>query len=77
LAYIVVFPFFTLTLFLVQDDLANKIQTPTKSLARARAVQTYTKFANFARLYFPSFTTFSSQILQFYYFHHVLFSCGV
>jgi hypothetical protein len=30
------------------------------------ARNTYTKFANFARLYFPSFTAFSNQILQFY-----------
>ena len=30
-----------------------------------QVIQTYTKFGNFARLYFPSFTTFRKQILQF------------
>ena len=31
------------------------------------------KFANFVRLYFPRITTFSNQILGFYYFTKVLF----
>jgi hypothetical protein len=29
----------------------------------ARNIQTYTKYANLARLYFPYFTTFRNQIL--------------
>jgi hypothetical protein len=32
----------------------------------ARNMQKYTKFANFARLYFPHFTTFRNQTFQFY-----------
>jgi hypothetical protein len=32
----------------------------------ARNIQKYTKFANFARLYFTHFTTFHNQTLQFY-----------
>ena len=31
-------------------------------------IQKYTKLANFARLYFPHFSTFRDQILHFYYF---------
>jgi hypothetical protein len=30
----------------------------------SHAIQKYTKFANFARLYFPYFTTFRNQTLQ-------------
>jgi hypothetical protein len=30
------------------------------------AISKYTKFAKFARLYFPHFTTFRNQTLQFY-----------
>ena len=41
--------------------------------ARIHAIQKYTKFAKFARLYFPHFTTFRNQTLQFYSFQHALF----
>ena len=36
------------------------------------------RFANFARLYFPRFTTFCDQILEFYYFWKVVLThcCG-
>ena len=34
----------------------------------AYAIQKNTKFANFARLYFPHFTTFRNQTLQSYSF---------
>ena len=34
--------------------------------ARICVIQKYTKFANFAWLYFPHFTTFRDQTLQFY-----------
>ena len=39
-------------------------------------IQKYTKLANFARLYFPHFSTFRDQILHIYYFWYDLFSCG-
>ena len=39
-------------------------------------IQKYTKLANFARLYFPYFSTFRDQILHFYYFSYALFSCS-
>ena len=39
-------------------------------------IQKYTKLANFARPYFPHFSTFRDQILQFYYFY-MLFSAVV
>jgi hypothetical protein len=52
------------------------------SILRAEIVtifepEIHTKFANFARLYFPSFTTFRNQILQFYKFYYVLFNCDI
>ena len=34
------------------------------------------KFANFARLYFPQFTTFRDQTWQCNYFQHAHSSCG-
>ena len=39
----------------------------------ARNIQKYTKFAEFEVLYFPHFTTFRDQTLQFY---QLLSSCG-
>ena len=39
-----------------------------KMIAISHAIQKYTKFANFARPYFPHFTTFRNQTLQFYSF---------
>jgi DNA-directed RNA polymerase len=38
-----------------------------------RVIQIDTKFANFAGLYFPHFTTFRGQTLQFYYNFNMLF----
>jgi hypothetical protein len=39
--------------------------------------KTYTKFANFARLYFPSFTTFRNQNFAILLISLCFFSCGV
>jgi DNA-directed RNA polymerase len=41
-----------------------------------RVIQINTKFANFVELYFPHFTTFRGQTLQFYQFEHARSSCG-
>ena len=39
-------------------------------------IQKYTKFVKFAGLYFPHFTTFRDQTLQFYSFSAALSSCS-
>jgi hypothetical protein len=41
-----------------------------------RAIQIYTKFANFTGLYFPQFTTIHNQTLQFDSFKDTLSSYG-
>ena len=48
---------------------------PGETLALAVHIL-HTKFANFARLYLPHFTTFCNQSLQFHKFQDALFSCG-
>ena len=42
-----------------------------------RVMQIYTKFSNFTELYFPHFTKFRNQTLQFYSFQDALSWCGV
>ena len=59
--------------FVLQAEICTTL-TP-KVVRIPLVIQKYTKLANFARLYFPHFSTFRDQILHIYYFWYALFSC--
>ena len=47
-------------------DAPKSLQLSRQFSAQPRVMLIYAKFANFARLYFPYFTTFPDQTVQFY-----------
>jgi hypothetical protein len=57
-------------------DIGKKNEIQHYSQKERFRMQIYTKFANFAGLYFPHFTTFRNQTLQFYSFEDALSSYG-
>jgi hypothetical protein len=50
--------------FVLRAEIATTFG-PKMIAISARNIQKHTKFANFARLYFPHFTTLRNQTLQF------------
>ena len=52
--------------FVLRAEIVTILSRKCGNNVPMHVIQTYTKFANFARLYFPSFTTFRNRILQFY-----------
>jgi hypothetical protein len=61
--------------FVLRAEIATTFG-PKMVTISARNIQKYIKFANFARLYFPHFTTFRNHTLQFYSSKYALSSCG-